>query len=66
MQAASPRIGTRVTVSISYNDNHYTTSAFKIMLILRSYLQFFVLFLKKVFLHTVLSNMNNSESNLFD
>ena len=28
MQSVSSRIWTRVTVSISYNDNHYTTGTF--------------------------------------
>ena len=32
MQTSSSRIWTRVTVSISYNDNHYTTCAFIILM----------------------------------
>ena len=31
MQSASSRIWTRVAVAISYDDNHYTTSTFKII-----------------------------------
>ena len=33
MQSVSSRIWTRVTVSISYNDNHYTTGTSKMAVI---------------------------------
>ena len=60
MQSALFRIRTRVAVSISYDDNHYTTGTGVILFrkvkesyILYVYMYVFVqLVLKKVFLHT--------------
>ena len=56
MQLVSSRIWTRVTMPISYDDNHYTTAT-SLAFILRSYLYFYiiisleVLFIYSVFFH---------------
>ena len=39
MQSVSSRIWTRVTVSISYNDNHYTTGISNNVILIKSSMQ---------------------------
>ena len=66
MQSFSSRIWTRVVVSISYDDNHYTTflycSILKILHVLYVTFHFYLLYFESVFLIFIFSNTNQEDS----
>ena len=75
MQSVSSRIWTRVVVSISYNDNHYTTGTFyyiysaskyPVCLVRYDREGFIVDHLKVVLRLYVVSEYQNSPSQLFE
>ena len=66
MQSVSSRIWTRVAVSISYDDNHYTTGTSKSCLLYVYILTFVQLFLKVFWRHKIsIRSLFNGISTLF-